>query len=85
MKNNTIWVLTTHDKYDASVEAFRSKESAINYAMDFLFGEDWEEQMESATENGGGKILDAYDAFYDGYADYKQNGEVWQLHEVTIR
>lgn len=82
---NKVYVLTTKDEYDVSVEVFTNKDEAIEFAMEFMFGEDWEFQMEDDDWEEQGELLDAYDALVAGI-DYtcKKSKETWELHEVIV-
>ncbi len=64
-------ILTTH--------VFSSKDSAVDYAMQQLFGEDWELQLDDDDWENQPELLDAMGAFDSEYAYLDSDGAYWYL------
>ena len=83
---NKVYVLVHVDstnEIDIDVKTFSSKDDAMAYVMEYLFGEDWEFQMDDEEWENRSELLDAWDAIQDyGYTDEKDH--VWQLFEKTV-
>lgn len=85
MRSNTIWVMTTITGHGTvAVDAWTSKDAAIDFAMESMFGEDWEMQMSDDDWESQGELLDAYDAFMDGRPYKSIRKEIWELQEVEV-
>ena len=68
MENMIYTVIQSHEKgkspyYGTSICGFTDKDDAIAYAMEHIFGEDWEFQLEDDDWEEQGEVLEAYDLF----------------------
>ena len=83
---NKVYVLVHVDstsEIDIDVKTFSDKDDAMAYAMEQLFGEDWEAQMSDENWERQPELFDAWDSIQDyGYTDEKEH--VWQLFETGI-
>ena len=82
---NKVYVLVNVDsrEIDIDVKTFSDKDNAMAYAMEYLFGEDWELQMSDEEWGERAKLLDAWDAISDyGYTDKDEH--VWRLFEKEV-
>ena len=82
---NKVYVLIHVDDNDETdVKVFKSKDMGIAYAMEYIFGEDWESQISDEEWENQGSLLDAEDALENDYGYTDDNGDVWELKESDI-
>ena len=75
---NKVYVLIhTNDNNDNDVNVFKDKYMGIAYAMEYIFGEDWEAQITDDEWENQKILLDAEDALENDYGYVDENGDAW--------
>ena len=77
---NKVYVLTQveDDGKILTTHVFKSRDDAIEYAMQQIFGEDWELQMDDRGWERRPELLEAMGAF-DGEYAYNDSWSYWYL------
>ena len=83
---NYIYVLTKIEDGGEIVEtrAYASRDDAVSYAMEELFGEDWEIQLDDDEWENQSELLSAMDAFEGEYAYVDKDKVYWYLTRTEV-
>ena len=83
---NYIYVLTKIEAGGEVVEtrAYANRDAAVSYAMEELFGEDWEIQLDDDEWENQSELLSAMDAFEGEYAYIDKDRAYWYLTRTEV-
>lgn len=69
---------------DFFVKAYADKDVAAAYAMEQVYGEDWELQMEDPEWEKSNDIQLNYESLLEDYGFTDDDGNVWSINETEI-
>lgn len=81
---NNVYVLIMASFDNVKVKVYSDKENAASYVMEYVYGEDWEFQMDDEDWELSAEIRDNYRELLDGYGFKDAEGVMWSIEETEV-
>ena len=80
---NKVYVLLQVDGEDVRVRAYKDNYKAAAHVMEYIYGEDWEIQMNDEEWELSSEIQSNYDSLLNGFG-FTYEGITWNIEETQF-
>lgn len=80
---NKLYVLIQVDGDDVRVRAYKDNYKAAAYVMEYIYGEDWELQMNDDEWEKSSEIQSNYDSLLNDFG-FTYEGITWSIEETQV-